>query len=137
VKHVAGENDLVPNRLSPEEARQKLWAAMRQPRPEEANLNVEHRVEEGDPAEEILRVAEETHCDVIVMGSHPKTGWPRWLLGGVAESVIRKAPCSVLVVKGTDSAVPTQPKARSTSSEEDQRRPAERPERLAEPVAPM
>jgi nucleotide-binding universal stress UspA family protein len=87
------------SQLSPEQAREKLWQAMRLPRAEEADIQVEHRLEEGDPVEGILRVALETHCGLIVIGRHAKSGWARWLTGGAAESLVQGAPCSVLVVK--------------------------------------
>ena len=54
---------------------------------------------EGDPVDMILRAAEETHSDVIVMGTHGRTALARLLLGSVAESVLRKAPCPVLTAK--------------------------------------
>jgi len=95
--------------LDPEQAREKLWEAMRQPRLEEADLDVKHRIAEGDPVQAILRVADETHCGLIVIGKHPKSGWARWLRGGVAETVIRKAPCPVLIVKETALSVPPEP----------------------------
>jgi nucleotide-binding universal stress UspA family protein len=60
---------------------------------------VETQIMEGDPVDMILRAAEETHSDVIVMGTHGRTGLGRLLLGSVAESVIRKAPCPVLSAK--------------------------------------
>jgi nucleotide-binding universal stress UspA family protein len=60
---------------------------------------VEHRLEEGDPAGEILRVVRDTHCDLIVMGTHGRRGLSRLLLGSVAEQVMRKAPCPVVTVK--------------------------------------
>jgi nucleotide-binding universal stress UspA family protein len=60
---------------------------------------VESQVMEGDPVDMILRAAGETHCDVIVMGTHGRTALTRLLLGSVAESVIRKAPCPVLTAK--------------------------------------
>jgi hypothetical protein len=44
-------------------------------------------------------VALETHCGLIVIGRHAKSGWARWLTGGAAESRVQGAPCSVLVVK--------------------------------------
>ena len=94
VSHLEGVSE-----LSPEEAREKLWEAIHKPYPGEATLDVEHRLEEGDPLQGILRVARETRCDLIVIGMHPKSGWMGWLLGGMAEKVIHKAPCSVLVIK--------------------------------------
>jgi nucleotide-binding universal stress UspA family protein len=62
-------------------------------------VRVESQVLEGDPVDMILRAAVETDSDVIVMGTHGRTGLGRLLLGSVAESVIRKAPCPVLSAK--------------------------------------
>jgi nucleotide-binding universal stress UspA family protein len=53
---------------------------------------------ESSPAEGIRRRAEEEGCDLIVTGSHGRRGVRRWLLGSVTETIIRHAPCSVLVV---------------------------------------
>ena len=49
--------------------------------------------------EGIIRVARENHVDLIVMGSHGRTGFQRLLLGSVTERVIGQTPCTVLVVK--------------------------------------
>ncbi len=54
---------------------------------------------QGKPAIEIVRFAVEKHIDLIVIGTQGKRGLERLLLGSVAESVIRTAPCRVLVVK--------------------------------------
>jgi nucleotide-binding universal stress UspA family protein len=62
-------------------------------------VRVESQVMEGDPVDMILRAAEETHSDVIVMGTHGRTALARLLLGSVAELVLRKAPCPVLTAK--------------------------------------
>ena len=56
-------------------------------------------LEGGDPATEIVRAAQEWPADIIVMGSHGREGISRALLGSVAESVVRHAPCPVLVVR--------------------------------------
>lgn len=61
--------------------------------------NVELRVEQGDPAERVIHVAEETRCDLIVMGSHSRSGLSRLLMGSVAEKTFRNASCPVLLVK--------------------------------------
>jgi universal stress protein A len=53
----------------------------------------------GDPAREILRVADESEAPVIVIASHGRTGLARLALGSVAERVIRAAHCPVLVVR--------------------------------------
>jgi len=62
-------------------------------------IEVERRLEVGLPAEVILRVAQEVHCDLIVMGTHGRTGLGRLLMGSVAEQVLRQARCPVLTVK--------------------------------------
>jgi K+-sensing histidine kinase KdpD len=54
---------------------------------------------EGSAAEEIIRYATEQAMDLIVMGTHGRTGLERLLMGSVAEQVVRGAPCSVLVAK--------------------------------------
>ena len=53
----------------------------------------------GVPFVEIVRCAREAEADLIVMGSHGRTGIEHLLIGSVAERVVRKAPCSVLVVR--------------------------------------
>ena len=56
----------------------------------DSHVAVGYRVQDGDPATEILGVAREAQCDLIAMGT---------LMGSVAEQVVRKAPCPVLTVK--------------------------------------
>jgi nucleotide-binding universal stress UspA family protein len=58
----------------------------------------ERRVEEGEPATKILQVAGEINADLIVMGTHGRTGLGRLLMGSVAEEVVRKAVFPVLTV---------------------------------------
>jgi nucleotide-binding universal stress UspA family protein len=64
-----------------------------------AEIRVERFVREGDPAGEILRAAQFTNTDLIVMGTHGRTGLARLLAGSVAEQVMRRAPCPVLTVR--------------------------------------
>ncbi|MBI4637731.1 MAG: universal stress protein [Candidatus Rokubacteria bacterium] len=52
----------------------------------------------GGPAREIIRYAQSHAIDLIVLGTHGRTGWSRALLGSVAERVVRWAPCPVLTV---------------------------------------
>jgi nucleotide-binding universal stress UspA family protein len=61
-------------------------------------VRAERRLEEGDPATQILRVAREIGANLIVMGTHGRAGVRRLLMGSVAEQVVRKAPCAVLTV---------------------------------------
>jgi nucleotide-binding universal stress UspA family protein len=53
----------------------------------------------GKPAEEIVRVAQEEGVDLVVMGTHGRTGVRHLLLGSVAEDVTRHAPCPVFTVR--------------------------------------
>jgi nucleotide-binding universal stress UspA family protein len=68
-------------------------------RPLNPGIEVKHAFLEGDPAAEIVRFARESGSDMIVMGTHGRTGMDRILLGSVAEKVLRDARCSVMVVK--------------------------------------
>jgi len=57
------------------------------------------RLQAGVPFEEIVKVAEEERVDMIVMGTHGRSGLNRVLLGSVAERVVRLGPCPVLTVR--------------------------------------
>jgi nucleotide-binding universal stress UspA family protein len=56
---------------------------------------------EGAAAAEIERIAHAKRADLIVIGTHGRTGLSRILLGSVAEAVVRKAPCAVLTVRAS------------------------------------
>ena len=55
-------------------------------------------IREGDPIDAIVRDGVATNADLIVMGTHGRSGMDRLMMGSVAESVLRKAPCPVLTV---------------------------------------
>ena len=76
------------------------------PEPQDPTVRVEHRVAEGEAPQEILRVAKTLKCDLIVMGTHGRTGLDRLLTGSVAEDVLRKSVCPVLVVRLPRNATP-------------------------------
>ena len=59
---------------------------------------ITQRLEVGEPAAAILRVAGMGGFDLIVMGTHGRRGLPRLLLGSVAQKVIARAPCPVLTL---------------------------------------
>lgn len=61
--------------------------------------NVREEVVVGAPFLEIIRIARDRKTDLIVMGTHGRTGLAHMLIGSVAERVVRKAPCPVLTVK--------------------------------------
>ena len=67
--------------------------------PADPSVPYEHRMVMGDPATEIVRLADEEKADLIVMGTHGRSGLRRLLMGSVAESVVRHANCPVLTFK--------------------------------------
>ncbi|MFO0870945.1 MAG: universal stress protein [Pirellulales bacterium] len=67
--------------------------------PPDPQVLCEKRFLVGSPAEEIVGCAAAEGADMIVMGTHGRTGLLRLLLGSVAESILRQAPCPVLTVK--------------------------------------
>jgi len=64
-------------------------------------VSVDTKTVMGAAFSEILRVAEEEHFDLIVMGTHGRTGLGHTFLGSVAERVVRQAPCPVLTVRAS------------------------------------
>ncbi len=68
---------------------------------EEAGVQVERFARQGDPADAILDVAEETKADLIIVGNKGMTGARRFLLGSVPNKVSHHAPCSVLIIRTT------------------------------------
>jgi nucleotide-binding universal stress UspA family protein len=77
----------------------KMTAQLEQVKPEDPRIRVSHKLLRGDPASEILRLAEKIKPDLIVMGTHGRGPIAHMLLGSVAEKTIRKAPCPVLTVR--------------------------------------
>jgi len=83
----------------PEPDNVALRAMLSELKPTDARVRYEQRMVRGFPAAEILRVAEETGVEMIVMGTHGRTGLERFLTGSVAEAVVRRAKCPVLTIK--------------------------------------
>jgi nucleotide-binding universal stress UspA family protein len=89
---MASEIDVQIYRESLEETRKRLDGP-------DLKYPVETRLSRGDASDEIVRQAEELRCGLIVMGTHGRTGLGKLLMGNVAESVLPRAHCPVLVVK--------------------------------------
>lgn len=87
--------DLVEDMQKSAEKEMEKW------RTEAANRvpNVEKMVVRGVPFVEIIKVAKEQEADMIVIGTHGRTGIDHMLFGSTAEKVVRKAPCPVLTVR--------------------------------------
>ena len=82
--------------------RERLVALVSQE--ELARLQPEYAVRIGTPAQEIVRYAEVREIDLIVMGTHGRTGLAHLVMGSVAEQVVRTAPCPVLLVRHAKAA---------------------------------
>lgn len=65
----------------------------------DGSIRVERRLETGEVSSAILRIGKEISADLIVMATHGRTGLDRAVIGSVAEDVLRKAACPVLVAK--------------------------------------
>ncbi len=67
--------------------------------PTDPAVPCEHRLLSGNPARTIVELAKEEEVDLIVLGTHGRTGFRRLLMGSIAEAVVRTAPCPVLTLK--------------------------------------
>jgi nucleotide-binding universal stress UspA family protein len=65
-------------------------------------VELEYRLVKGDVSEQVLRVAAESGCDVIIVGTHARLRSDRTQLGRAAESILRDATCPVVVVSVPD-----------------------------------
>jgi len=79
--------------------KQEGEAALDDVRSRVTEIPLETTLTEGSPAQEILTYADEKDCDVIVMGTHGRSGVDRLLLGSVAERVVRSATVPVLTIR--------------------------------------
>jgi universal stress protein A len=83
-----------------------LAAMLAQLRPSDPAVPFERRMLVGEPAHAIIKLARDENADLIVMGSHGRAGFGRVLLGSIAELIVRRATCPVLVVKHPQIAPP-------------------------------
>lgn len=74
----------------------KVWDDLRKELPDN---QIDAEVVEGLPKESILDEAKNWKCDLIVVGSHGRTGLSRFFLGSVSAAIVSHAPCSVMVVR--------------------------------------
>jgi nucleotide-binding universal stress UspA family protein len=80
----------------------KAWTRLRdlqQTAQDGFGLEIDIDLSEGEAASEILKLACERDCDLVVMGTHGRSGLRHILMGSVAERVIRKATCPVLTAR--------------------------------------
>ena len=91
---------LAPSEKPACEEAERLLAKLRRQVP--AGVETDCEVLEGVPAEQIVAVARRWDADLVVVGDHNRHVLSRFLLGSVADAVVRHAPCSVLVVRPKD-----------------------------------
>jgi universal stress protein A len=97
----------------PDPVTEDLRKMLEQVTPTDSQIPCERRLITGDPATSIARLAADEGVELIVMGTHGRTGLMRLLMGSVAEAVVRRAPCPVLTLRQPggeeDSSTPLQP----------------------------
>ena len=85
----------------PEPNSERILKMLEDVRPSDPSVPYVHRLTMGDPAGEVVRIAAEENAEMIVLGTHGRTGMTRLLMGSVAEAIVRRAPCPVLVYRET------------------------------------
>jgi nucleotide-binding universal stress UspA family protein len=104
---IQGEFGLLPP--EPEDSDDEILDRLDELVPEDSPVQVDRMVADGEPAEAIVQVAKDEHCDVIVMGTHGRKGLARLFHAHVADSVTRSAPCPVMALRSSQTeAEPTQ-----------------------------
>jgi nucleotide-binding universal stress UspA family protein len=85
--------------IAPPSNPEVLQQRLEEKRPSIEGVEYEHKLLFGHPADGIVEFAQEHDVDLIVLGTHGRTGVARLLMGSIAEAVVRRAPCPVLTVK--------------------------------------
>lgn len=83
----------------PEPGSERILAMLEDVRPKDPAVPFAHRMTMGDPAAEVVRMAADEGAEMIVMGTHGRSGVLRLLMGSVAEGIVRQAPCPVLIYR--------------------------------------
>jgi universal stress protein A len=84
--------------------REALRRALAEVKPLDPAVPCVHKLLVGDPAEAVVQTAATEGADLIVMGTHGRSGISRLLMGSVAEAVVRKSKCPVLSVRQPEHA---------------------------------
>ncbi len=83
----------------PEPSSERILKMLEDVKPADPAVPYTHRLTMGDPAGEVVRIATDEHAEMIILGTHGRTGMTRLLMGSVAEAIVRRAPCPVLVYR--------------------------------------
>ncbi|MCX6576210.1 MAG: universal stress protein [Candidatus Aminicenantes bacterium] len=84
-------------RILHKDSEEKLQSIIKQHFPDGSKVRA--IIGHGNAAKEIVRIAEEEKSDLIVIATHGVSGWHHFIVGSVAEKVIRTAPCPVFAVR--------------------------------------
>ena len=95
----------------PQPDSERILKMLEDVRPKDPAVPFAHRITMGDPAGEIVRIAADEKAEMIVLGTHGRTGMVRLLMGSVAEAIVRRAPCPVLVYRETAERLARKPAA--------------------------
>lgn len=114
IAHVSDREQYPVGELFDEEAEpnEEDLSALKAVIPDDPRVNYEHRLLYGKvgstetvkPADAILRMAEKEQVGAIVLGMHGRSRLARLLMGSVAEAVVRRASCPVIIIKHPDGA---------------------------------
>jgi nucleotide-binding universal stress UspA family protein len=96
----AGASDAISELMQQQEKYHRSIAERAVARLRRAGLTAEARTVIGDPRAALMDAARARRVDLVIVGSHGRTGVKKLLLGSVASHVVTHAPCSVLVVRG-------------------------------------
>jgi nucleotide-binding universal stress UspA family protein len=99
IVHVDETEPRLVHYVFPEPERSELFSRLEAVLPDDPAIAYEHRLVAGDAAETIVAMPERDNVDLIVMGTHGRTGLVRMLMGSVAERVVRRASCPVLTIR--------------------------------------
>lgn len=98
-QHLVIDDVEFERRIDAEEYLHKLASQM-----DAANIPCESKLYSGDPVSAIQQVAEEEEIDLIIMSTHGRSGYSRWIYGSVASQVLHSANCPLLLMRGVDVA---------------------------------
>ena len=93
--------DTITKQIADESSINNLKKKLLECVPEEirSDMKIEAIVVQGIPFVEIIKTAKDNEVDMLVLGTHGRTGLAHMMLGSVSEKVVRKAPCPVLTVR--------------------------------------
>lgn len=104
IRPIAPDQYIGPETWQQLDAQNRRWADRRltqlTARAKKAGVRADRLVTDGNPAAQIVRIAKGKRFDIVILGTHGRTGMARVFLGSVAGRVVATAECPVLTVRG-------------------------------------